>query len=73
MTMNLARHVLAGYQLHEPPLVRLLENAVLHFAPITEGYINIVQQFAMKLVPVYLKYSIIITINNNIYIIFFLI
>lgn len=33
--MNVARHVTTGYSLNEPPMVRLLKNAVLHFAPIT--------------------------------------
>lgn len=35
MTMNLARHVAAGYALNEPPMVHLLKNTVIHFMPIT--------------------------------------
>lgn len=35
MTMNLARHVVAGYSLNEPIMVNLLKNTVIHFMPIT--------------------------------------
>lgn len=45
MSVNLARHVIAGYTLQEPPLVRLLKNVVFHFAPFTEAFNNIYSQF----------------------------
>lgn len=35
ITLNIARHVTAGYSLNEPPMVKLLKNAVIHFTPIT--------------------------------------
>lgn len=45
MTMNLARHVLAAHKTGDPPYVRLLENAVLHFAPITKNFTEILLKF----------------------------
>lgn len=35
MTLNIARHVTAGYALNEPMMVKLLKNAVIHFMPMT--------------------------------------
>lgn len=34
MVINMARHVLAGYKIPEPALLKLLKNVVLHFVPI---------------------------------------
>lgn len=45
LTLNLARHVIAGYSLQEPPFVRLLNNSVLHFVPFTEGFELILGQY----------------------------
>lgn len=46
ITMNLARHVIAAYKIPEPPYKLLLDNVVLHFAPITPNFNEI-----------YLRYS----------------
>lgn len=35
MTLNLARHLLAGYSQQEPPMVRLLQRSVIHLMPFT--------------------------------------
>lgn len=48
MTMNLARHVIEGYNATDPPFLRLLKNAVLHFLPITVDFSNTMQQFTAK-------------------------
>lgn len=45
MTLNLARHVIEGYNATEPPSIRLLKNAVLHFLPITVDFSSTFQQF----------------------------
>lgn len=43
--MNLARHIVAGYSLQEPPLVRLLTNSVIHFIPLTNNFDSILNQY----------------------------
>lgn len=48
LTLNLAKHVISGYELQEPPMVRLLQNAVLHFMPLTENFESILSQFNMN-------------------------
>lgn len=48
MTVNLARHVLAAYKTQEPPYVRLLENAVLHFAPYTQNFNDIISRYTSE-------------------------
>lgn len=45
LTLNLARHVVVGYSLQEPPLTRLLTNSVLHFIPLTDGFDLISNQY----------------------------
>lgn len=45
LTMNLARHLVVGYKLQEPPIVRLLKNAVIHFVPFTEMLENTLSQY----------------------------
>lgn len=45
MTVNLARHVLAAHSAGEPPYVRLLANAVLHFAPLTKNFNDVLSRF----------------------------
>uniref|UniRef100_A0A182KDH9 Peptidase M14 domain-containing protein n=1 Tax=Anopheles christyi TaxID=43041 RepID=A0A182KDH9_9DIPT len=45
MTMNLVRHVLAGYLIKEPLLIKLLQNAVLHFVPVKNDFEEIMDQF----------------------------
>lgn len=45
MTLNLVKHVAAGYTLQEPPIVRLLDRAVLHFVPFTESLNQIIGQY----------------------------
>lgn len=46
MTVNLAKHVIAGYTLQEPPSKRLLQNAVIHFAPLSESFGKVADQYA---------------------------
>lgn len=46
MTLNLAKHVIAGYTLQEPPSKRLLQNAVIHFAPFSESFGQIAEQYS---------------------------
>lgn len=48
MTVNLARHVLAAHKSGDLPYVRLLENAVLHFAPLTQNFDDIVSRYAAE-------------------------
>lgn len=48
LTLNLAKHVISGHQLQEPPMVRLLQNAVLHFMPLTENFESILSQYNMN-------------------------
>lgn len=46
MTLNVAKHVIAGYTLQEPPSKRLLQNSVIHFAPFSESFAQIAEQYA---------------------------
>lgn len=46
LTLNLARHIVAGYKLQEPPMIRLLNNAVIHFVPFTENFEFTLSQYA---------------------------
>jgi carboxypeptidase D len=48
MTMNLARHVLAGYKGEEPVITKLLDQAVLHFVPIMFDFDAVVEQYNAK-------------------------
>lgn len=48
ITMNLARHVIAAYKIQEPPYKLLLENVVLHFAPITPNFNELFVRFSSK-------------------------
>lgn len=49
ITMNLARHVIAAYKIQEPPYKLLLDNVVLHFAPITPNFKELYLRYsAMK-------------------------
>ncbi|KXJ79140.1 hypothetical protein RP20_CCG002230 [Aedes albopictus] len=45
MVINLARHVLAGYRIPEPSLLKLLKNVVLHFVPIKMDSDELLEQF----------------------------
>lgn len=45
LTLDLAKHIVVGYTLQEPPLIRLLQNAVFHFMPFTENFDSILTQF----------------------------
>lgn len=45
LTVNMARHVIMGYKLEEPPIVRLLNNTVFHFVPFTNGFDMILSQY----------------------------
>ncbi|KAL9698071.1 hypothetical protein quinque_001512 [Culex quinquefasciatus] len=45
MVINLARHVLAGYNIPEPPILKLLKNAVLHFVPVKIDSEQLLEQF----------------------------
>lgn len=46
LVINLARHIIAGHVLQEPPYVRLLSNSVLHFVPFTENFEFILGQYS---------------------------
>lgn len=46
LTLNLARHVIAGYTIQEPPYVRLLKNSVFHFVPFTDNFEFILGQYS---------------------------
>lgn len=46
MIVNTAKHIIAGYTLQEPPLKRLLQNVVIHFAPFSESYAHVADQYA---------------------------
>lgn len=46
LTLNLARHVVAGHKLQEPPIVRLLNNAVIHFVPFTDNFDFTLSQYS---------------------------
>lgn len=48
LTLNLAKHVISGQELQEPPMIRLLQNAVLHFMPLTENFESILSQYNMN-------------------------
>lgn len=45
LTVDLAKHVLYGHSLQEPPMIRLLKNVVLHFMPFTENFNAVLNQF----------------------------
>lgn len=45
MVLNLARHVIKGYALGEPPLETLINNTVLHFVPVMENFDDVYNQF----------------------------
>lgn len=46
LTVNLARHLVMGYELQEPPIVRLLNNSVFHFVPFTDDFHMIFDQYS---------------------------
>lgn len=46
LVLNLARHVIAGYTIQEPPFIRLLNNSVLHFMPFTDNFEFILGQYS---------------------------
>lgn len=48
MTMNLARHLLEGYKIQEPPIMRLLNSTVFHFVPILQGFDEVMGQYEKK-------------------------
>lgn len=48
LVMNLARHVLQGYKQREPPVMKLLKNAVLHFVPVMYNFEKVYAQFQAK-------------------------
>lgn len=48
LILNLARHVVVGHKLQEPPILRLLNNAVIHFIPFTENFDFISNQYALN-------------------------
>jgi carboxypeptidase D len=48
MTMNLARHVLAGAKGQEPIVTRLLNQTVLHFVPIMSDFEEVLSQYNAK-------------------------
>lgn len=37
LTIYIARHLLQGYQYHDPTITRILENAVIHIIPVIDG------------------------------------
>lgn len=45
LSLDIVKHILVGYKLNEPPMVRLLENAVLHVMPLTHNFELITKQF----------------------------
>lgn len=48
LVMNLARHVLQGYNQGEPVILSLLDNAVLHFVPLRHEFEQVYDQFTQK-------------------------
>ena len=48
MTINLARHVLAGYNSKEPQHLDLLQQVILHFVTINHKFENVYAQFQNK-------------------------
>lgn len=48
LVMNLARHILQGYNQHEPVILNLLNDAVLHFVPIRHEFDAVYQQYIKK-------------------------
>lgn len=45
MVINLARHILAGYKIPEPSLLKLMKNVVIHFVPIKIDSEQLLEQF----------------------------
>ena len=45
MTMNLARHMIEGRKIQEPPIMKILNNTVFHFLPILEDFEKVYMQF----------------------------
>lgn len=49
LTLNLARYIAQGYPQKEPPILRLLENAVFHFLPVINNFDeDILNQYSVK-------------------------
>lgn len=48
MVVNLARHVMTAYNTKEPPMIELLENAVLHFVTLNENFDSVYDQFSRQ-------------------------
>lgn len=48
MTINLAKHLLAGYTQQEPPFVNLFKRSVIHLMPFTKLTSNILLQYQME-------------------------
>lgn len=48
LSLDLIRHVIAGYKVQEPPLIKLLENAVLHVMPFTEHFDLVSSQYVQN-------------------------
>uniref|UniRef100_A0A1I8Q4W2 Peptidase M14 domain-containing protein n=1 Tax=Stomoxys calcitrans TaxID=35570 RepID=A0A1I8Q4W2_STOCA len=45
ISMNMVRHVIEGYKLREPLIMKLLQNSVLYFLPITENFEQVFKIF----------------------------
>lgn len=45
MVVNLARHVVAAYNMKEPPMLELMKNAVIHFVTVNENFDKVFAQY----------------------------
>lgn len=45
ITMNTVRHIIEGYKIQEPPIMKILNNSVIHFIPLMQGFDEIEKQF----------------------------
>lgn len=48
ISLNLARHVIEGYKLREPLILKLLQSSILYFLPVTENFDSVFQMYNNK-------------------------
>ena len=50
ITLNIVRHIVEGYKIREPEILRLLQRSVLYFLPTTDSFDRVFQLYNEKLV-----------------------
>lgn len=48
ISLNLVRHIIEGYKLREPLILKLLQSSILYFLPVTENFDTVFNMFNYK-------------------------